>query len=156
MKTEVIQQGFAVMIDHIKEELKVYVGIVFSTVVVLTGVIAWASEKFPSVEYVDMSHVQMVAERMAADEKLTQGLAALESNQDSTNRLLSTMISKQDLAAVKSNLKSNESDMFQVEQFMRVNGFDERSEKRAQQLKSEHAELLLRQNCIISGNAVCN
>ena len=136
-----MKQGYRVMVtDHIRNEYKFYVSLVAGTLLAY----GWVSTQFLTTAQAQVTHDQISKE-----------ISQVGEQQKKLSVLLETLVSKQSLSNVQIEIKTNESEQFQVSQFMRVNGSDPQSERRLQQLKAERNDLEIRRNCIISKNPIC-
>lgn len=135
----------SVVVEHIRSESKYYVSIVVGTVLAL----GWFNTQFLTNAQAKLTHEQMIQQRQDADRELTDGLTELKT-------ILTTQMRKQSLMDVKTAIKTNESETFQLERLIDTEAPRNQDLQRLQRLKAERAELEIKRQCIISGNNVCD
>jgi len=139
-------QGYKnVVVEHIRSEYKFYASIVAGTMLAL----GWFNTNFLTTAQAKLTHEQMIEQREEADREIRTGVNDLKV-------MLTTQIRKQSLSDIKTAIKTNESETFQLERLIETESPREQDRKRLQQLKMERTELEIRRQCIISGNKVCD
>jgi len=139
-------QGYKdVVVEHIRSEYKFYVSIVVGTVIAL----GWFNTNFLTNAQAKLTHEQMIEQRENADREIARGVEELKI-------MLTTQIRKQSLSDIKTAIKTNESETFQLERLIETETPREQDRKRLQQLKMERSELEIRRQCVINGNTVCD
>ena len=146
-----IQGKYRQMIDKVsspKEFFGLVAGIVVSTVTILT----WASVNFVTAAKAE----EMMKEARGADSALAIEIKNLATDIKESNNLIQVHLGKHDLDSVLDRIRENETQTFNIKQFTRVNGSDNQSEARMQQLEIERDALLLKRDCIINNNPLCD
>jgi len=87
---------------------------------------------------------------------LAESIDALTAEVQKTNEGMRLHMEKERLERAKQSISANDSEIFAVEQFIRLNGEDQQSVARLRKLQNERAELELKKACIISRNSVCD
>jgi len=131
-----------------KEFLVWVVGVAIGTV----GLMGWFSTNFVTIaKGVEISEVAH-----EADMVLSQQLVELAEEVKASNAMLMDHIEKEKLNVVLIEIKRNESEVFQITQFVSANGTNEQAEARLRQLRIDHTDLLLKRDCILNNNRLCN
>jgi len=89
-------------------------------------------------------------------EKTLSADASLAEEVKESNDLLRLHIQKSELKDVLSQIKMNEAQVFQIEQWTATNGKNEQATARLRRLKTEHRALILKRDCIINKNPLCD
>ena len=95
-----------------------------------------------------MSHKDIIQKMTAVHEKQAH-------DTEEIRELLTLKIQQDKLDAVNRDIRANDTEMFNIQQWMKVNGEDSQSLKRMKELEGEKDKLLIKRGCIISGNRVC-
>ena len=131
-----------------KEFLVWVAGVAIGTV----GLMGWFSTNFVTIaKGVEISEVAH-----EADMVLSQQLVELAEEVKASNAMLMDHIEKEKLNVVLIEIKRNESEVFQITQFVSANGTNEQAEARLRQLRIDHTDLLLKRDCILNNNRLCN
>jgi len=154
-----LTKGYRVIAEHIRSEIKMYVWIV----ILLGGLLGWMHTEFVSTSMgeVMMAKTQAAIKenadsRQAADEALTKQVMVLAKEVKTSNELLMLHIDKERFNSVTDDIKNVEAEIFNIEQFVSVNGNNEQATNRLRALEAEHEDLILRRNCIINNNPMCD
>jgi len=154
-----LTKGYRVIAEHIRSEIKMYVWIV----ILLGGLLGWMHTEFVSTSMgeVMMTKTQAAIKenadsRQAADEALTKQVMVLAKEVKTSNELLMLHIDKERFNSVTDDIKNVEAEIFNIEQFVSVNGNNEQATNRLRALEAEHEDLILRRNCIINNNPMCD
>ena len=154
-----LTKGYHVIAEHIRSEIKMYVWIV----ILLGGLLGWMHTEFVSTSMgeVMMTKTQAAIKenadsRQAADEALTKQVMVLAKEVKTSNELLMLHIDKERFNSVTDDIKNVEAEIFNIEQFVSVNGDNEQATNRLRALEAEHEDLILRRNCIINNNPMCD
>jgi len=142
-----VQQGYDKVIQTINDARAVwtFIALIIAGVV---GAVGWVYTEFPTAMAMETTHQQIVKEMNAVHEKQAAEMSTIRN-------MLKEKIQSDKLDTVNLAIKNNDAEQFQIEQWMKVNGSDQQSQKRLKTLKTEREELVIRRNCVISGNRVC-
>jgi hypothetical protein len=99
---------------------------------------------------------EMMNKAKAADNELTEQITLLAEEVKVSNGLLMIHMDKERLGSIMTEMRRNETEVFQIQQFVSVNGDNEQSRSRLRQLNAEHEDLELRKSCIINNNPLCD
>jgi len=146
-----MNQRMSRVMDEIKsnkEFLIWIVGVALGTV----GLMGWFSTNFVTIA----KGVEISEGAHQADMVLSQQLVELAEEVKASNAMLMDHIEKEKLNVVLIEIKRNESEVFQITQFVSANGTNEQAEARLRQLRIDHTDLLLKRDCILNNNRLCN
>jgi hypothetical protein len=99
---------------------------------------------------------EMMDKVQAADNELSEQITLLADEVKISNELLIMHMDKEKLSNILSEIRVNETERYNTEQFVSVNGENERTRERLRQLKAQHEDLELRRDCIINNNPLCD
>ena len=155
----ILKQGYTKVVEHIRSELKIYAGIAVAVV----GLIAWMQTEFITTakgkEMMANTQAELaenVTNRVAADKALADQVSVLAVEVKTSNSLLMLHIDKERFSSIATDIRRNEQDVFNIEQFVRVNGPNEQATAQLRSLKAEHEDLILRRDCILNNNKLCD
>ena len=135
MNSKIIQ-GYEKMVERVKTGTELW-----HLLLVVSGAVActvlWMLFTFTTKAAGDDSHESIINDMTIVHKEINSSIKLLR------------------LDAIKRDIRNNDSEMFQVQHWIKVGGEDPQKEKRLQILKLERAELELKRNCIISGNETC-
>lgn len=150
------------MIDRIRNQKEIVLAVLF-VITSTVAVLAWAANNFVTVargevmmERTLSADTEILKETKRRDDEITKQLKDLSDSIDNSNELLLTHIERYSLDSVKAQIKTTESNLFQLEQWVKVNSSDQQSEIRRQQLQTELKALELKKTCIINHNPLCD
>jgi hypothetical protein len=146
-----ITKGVQIVTDTIKGQ-KELIGSIIAVVVMTITAWGWASSEFVTTAKAK----EMMTKAQHADIELSEQIVELSKDIKASNALLLVHIDRYTLDNVKGEIKANQSQTFALQQFIRVNGSDNQSENRLQQLKTERGDLELKKSCIINHNPLCD
>ena len=126
--------------------------LVGSIVIATIGVLAWANTSFVSTA----KGVEMMDEAKEADSVLTERIVVLTQEVQQSNQMLSIHLKQGELDSVLDRIRENDTQQFNIGQFVRVNGSDDQSTKRLRDLENEMKDLELKKTCIITNNPLCD
>ena len=139
------------MADNLKDPQVLVKGI--SAIVVATVVvIAWFSTQFITTAKGE----EMMKKAKDADNQLSAQIAELGIQMKASNQILLIHLDKESLNSVILALRNNDSEQFQIQQFVSVNGNNAQATSRLRDLKAEHEDLEMRRSCIINKNPLCD
>ena len=141
-------QRYKKVVSHIRSEFKFYIAIVVGTAMAF----AWVNTEFLQTS----KAMDMMDRAKQADDELRVEIKSLAVEIKTSNELLLIHIDRYILDKVMSDIKTNETEQFKLEQFTRVNGTNSQSEERSQDLKIELKALEQRRTCIINNNPLCD
>lgn len=144
----VLQQGYDTLKDKIRTSAEVWhliVGIVGTT----AAVVLWMLGTFTTTASDKATHEQIIEQMTAVHKKQAQEMMEIR-------ELLTLKIQQDKLDAVNRDIKANDTEQFNIQQWMKVNGEDSNSVKRLKELETEKDRLQIKRGCIISGNRLCN
>jgi hypothetical protein len=144
-------KGVQTVVDTIKTQ-KELIGSIIAVVVMTVGAWGWASSEFVTTAKAQ----EMMKNTKDADTAISHQILELSEQVKTSNDLLLVHIDRYTLDNVKGEIKTNQSETFALQQFIRVNGSDNQSENRLQQLKTERGDLELKKSCIINHNPLCD
>jgi len=154
-----IRKGYEMVVEHIRSELKIYAGIAVAVV----GLIAWMQTEFITTakgkEMMANTQAELaenVTNRVAADEALATQVSVLAAEVKTSNSLLMLHIDKERFSSIATEIRRNEQEVFGINQFVSVNGANAQATARLRALKSEHDDLILKRDCVINNNKVCD
>jgi len=122
--------------------------IVIGTIVLL----GWLTQNFVTMALGN----EMMDKVQTADSELSQQITLLADEVKISNELLIMHMDKEKLSNILSEIRVNETERYNTEQFVSVNGANERTRERLRQLKAQHEDLELRRDCIINNNPLCD
>lgn len=150
------------MVEFIRQQKEVF-GVVIMIIVGTISALAWASSNFVTnargevmMERTLAADAKILAQTSASDNTLLKQLTTLSDKIETSNELLLTHIERYSLDKIRTEIRTNKSETFALQQFVRVNGSDAQSEARLQQLKTELSELELKKTCTINHNPLCD
>ena len=150
------------VIDMVRNQ-KEFLSVIAAIVVGVIGSLSWATANFVTVargetmmEKTQAADVEIMRQTAERDAALSKQITALTEQVVESNDIMLTHIDRYTLDSVKSEIRTNQSETFQLQQFIRVNGSDNQSEIRKQQLKTDLEELQLKKSCIINHNPLCD
>ena len=143
----VIQQGYQTLKDRIRTSAELW-HLLLAVAGTVAGLLLWMMTTFTTSAADKATHEQIIQQMTAVHEK-----QALEMQE--IRELLTLKIQQDKLDAINRDIKNNETDQFNIQQWMKVNGEDTNSAKRLKELENEKDRLLIKRGCIISGNRVC-
>lgn len=146
-----LNRMYTVMADNINNP-QVFVKWMAAIVVATITVIAWFSTQFITTAKGN----EMMEKTQQADAELSEQIALLGEEMKASNRLLSIHLDKESLNAVILAIRNNDSEQFQIQQFTSVNGTNAQATSRLRDLKAEHDDLVMKKNCIITKNPLCD
>ena len=142
MNTNTTRKGYSKMVvDHVRSEFKIYIGIGVSLVALYT----WMQTEFVT-----------VAKAQATDTEQTAQIISLAKSVEASNNLILFHMEKVKLDDILGDIRRNEQEVFNIQQFVSVNGENEQATARLRALNTEHEDLLLQRSCIINKNDLCN
>ena len=154
-----IRKGYEMVVEHIRSELKIYAGIAVAVV----GLIAWMQTEFITTakgkEMMQNTQAELaenLANRIAADKALADQVSVLASEVKTSNSLLMLHIDKERFSIIAAEIRRNEQEVFGINQFVSVNGENAQATARLRALKSEHEDLMLKRDCILNNNRLCD
>ena len=154
-----LTKGYRVIAEHLRSEIKMYVWIV----IILGGLLGWMHTEFVSTSMgeVMMTKTQHAIKenadsRQEADEVLANEVKTLAKQVMASNSLLMLHIDKERFKSVTDDIKDVEQEIFNLQQFVRVNGSNEQTTTRLRDLEADHEDLILRRTCIINNNPMCD
>ena len=155
----ILKQGYTKVVEHIRSELKVYAGIAVAVV----GLIAWMQTEFITtakgkemMANTQSELAENLANRIAADKALADQVSVLASEVKTSNSLLMLHIDKERFSSIAADIRRNEQEVFGINQFVSVNGENAQATARLRALKSEHEDLILKRDCILNNNKLCD
>lgn len=146
-----IQGMYKDMVDKIgspRDYLKWVAAIVVATV----GAIAWANANYVTTAQGN----QIRAEVKRADDELAKEIRSLAAQVQKSNDLVLVHMDKHELDTVLTRIRENETQTFNLQQFIRVNGSDSQTAIRMQKLKTELKDLEFKKGCIINHIPLCD
>jgi hypothetical protein len=146
-----LQQVKSAMADQYQDPQKLFkwmIAIVVATVVTM----AWFSSNFVTVARGE----EMMGKAQEADSELSEQITLLAGEVKMSNNLLMVHMDKERLGSIITEMRRNETEVFQIQQFVSVNGDNEQSRGRIRQLNAEHEDLELRKTCLINNNPLCD
>jgi hypothetical protein len=144
-------KGVQTVVNAIKTQKELF-GSIIAVVVMTVGAWSWASSEFVTTA----KATEMMKNTKDADTAISHQILELSEQVKTSNDLLLVHIDRYTLDNVKGEIKTNQSETFALQQFIRVNGSDNQSENRLQQLKTERGDLELKKSCIINHNPLCD
>ena len=149
MNTNTTRKGYSKMVvDHVRSEFKIYIGIGVS----LVALYGWMQTEFVTVA---KARENMVLAQ-ATDTEQTAQIINLAKGIEASNTLILFHMEKVKLDDILGDIRRNEQEVFNIEQFVSVNGENEQATARLRALNTEHEDLLLQRSCIINKNDLCN
>lgn len=136
--------------------LRTMAEVIIATVIATVGAISWANSQYVPAEKAEVTHAEILQKSSAGDIEIKKKLDDVERELMKQNELMNDHIDRWKLDNVKNLIRTNRTETFNLEQFIRVNGSDTQSEKRLQSLKSELVELEVKRNCMINRNPLCD
>ena len=153
-----IRKAYSVMADSMNNP-RVFLAWVVAVAVGVILTIGWLSQNFVTKALGE----EMMSKAQQADSELSVQIAELaegvaESNEQikASNALLMIHMDKDRLDGIMTEIRGNEAEVFQIQQFISVNGDNAQSRGRLRDLKAEHEDLELRRDCIINNNPLCD
>ena len=146
-----IRKVYSIMAEQFTDPQKLIkwmIGLVIGTIAVL----GWFSTNFVTTAKGE----EMMGKAKAADVELADQITLLANEVKASNELLMIHMDQGRLESIKTQLRTNETEQFNTQQFVSVNGDNERTRARTRQLKAEHEDLELIKTCIINKNPVCD
>lgn len=146
-----IKKVYSVMADQLQDPQKLFrwmIAIVIATV----GGMGYFSTNFVTTAKGE----EMMNKALDADTELSRQIAELATEVRDSNGLLLIHMEKERLSSILTEIRRNETEVFQITQFVSVNGDNERTRARIRQLKQEHEDLELRKTCLINNNPLCD
>jgi hypothetical protein len=144
-------KGVQTVVNAIKTQKELF-GSIIAVVVMTVGAWSWASSEFVTTA----KATEMMKNTKDADTAISHQILELSEQVKTSNDLLLVHIDRYTLDNVKGEIKTNQAQTFALQQFIRVNGSDNQSENRLQQLKTERGDLELKKSCIINHNPLCD
>ena len=142
---------YSVMADSMNNP-RVFLAWVVSIAIGVLALVAWLTSNFVTVAKGE----EMMKKTLTADENLSEQITMLAGEVKTSNSLLMIHMEKERLASILTEIRRNETEVFQISQFVSVNGDNERTRARVRQLKQEHEDLELRKTCLINNNPLCD
>ena len=99
---------------------------------------------------------EMMEKAQDEDTRLAASISVLADEMKISNGLLMLHLDRERFDNVNNELKTNETNRINTEQWISVNGETERDRVRLRQLKAEHEDLEERKRCIIDNNPLCD
>lgn len=157
-----LKQGYLRVTTAMKDAVKLW-HVVVAFFSVAAYIIGWMMINLQTTQAAETSHQDIIKQMTAVheeikDEQFKQSHQLEDQSKqikDLTN-LLKTKISQDNLSQVNADIRANDAETFQLQQWIKVNGEDAQSAKRLNNLKIEREELVVKRNCIINGNGMCN
>jgi hypothetical protein len=146
-----IRKVYTAMAEQYQDPQKLFkwmIAIVVATVVTM----AWFSSNFVTVARGE----EMMGKAQEADSELSEQITLLATEVKASNNLLMVHMDKERLGSIITEMRRNETEVFQIQQFVSVNGDNEQSRGRIRQLNAEHEDLELRKTCLINNNPLCD
>lgn len=144
----VIQQGYETLKDKIRTSAEVW-HLLVAVVGATAAVVIWMLTTFTTSASDKATHEQIIQQMTAVHTKQAQEMSEIR-------ELLTLKIQQDKLDAVNRDIKANDTEQFNISQWMKVNGEDANSVKRLKELETEKDRLEIKRGCIISGNRLCN
>lgn len=112
---------------------------------------SWASS-----EFVTRALGQDMMDRaQAEDTRLAQQINELADEVKTSNALLLVHMQKEELQKILDDIRRNEAEVYSIEQFVSVNGSNSQASARLRDLKAEHDDYVMRRDCVLTKNPVC-
>lgn len=146
-----MNQRISRVIDNIKENRDFFgwiVGVAIGTV----GLMGWFSTNFVTVA----AGKEISEGARQADVVLGEQIKSLTEEVKESNAMLMAHMEKEKLNTVLSDIRRNEAEVFQIKQFVGANGTNAQAEARLRQLDTERSDLMMKRDCILNGNRLCN
>jgi hypothetical protein len=144
------------MIDHIRSELKVYIGIVLTAVTLTIGVLAWANSNFSTIDRAEIVHKQMIADSNYADNQLAASIKTIGEKQAETNKLLEELIDRRSLDKINADIRETRASIAYWEKFIIANDANDGADNPLGPLRQKLEDLEFKRECIIRNNPRCN
>ena len=159
---DILRKGYTNVTEHVKTFKEIWT--FATTVVVATGTVLGAmSLYFQTVDAAEAAQDEVIAEmtkvheQMAVtDRRLEAELKTLSAQQLENTNLLVLKIRQDNLTDANVAIRVNDSEIFQLEQFIGINGTDSERAKRLRDLKNEAKELQITRDCIINNQHICD
>ena len=131
---------------------RVFLAWVMAVAVGVILTIGWLSQNFVTKALGE----EMMEKAQSSDNELAEQITLLAEEVKISNGLLMIHMDKERLSSILTEIRRNETEVFQISQFVSVNGDNERTRARQRQLKQEHEDLELRKTCLINNNPLCD
>ena len=129
-----------------------FLTLVAAIAIATISLLAWANATFiPTAK-----GAEMMKETKAADAVLSAQIVGLTKEVKQSNELLSIHLKQGELDSVLDRIRENDTQQFNIQQFVRVNGSDVQSTERLRDLENEMDDLELKRDCIITNNPLCD
>jgi len=144
----VIKQGYETLTDKIRTSAELW-HLLLAVAGAAAAIVIWMLSTFTTSASDKATHEQIIQQMTAVHEKQAKETAEIR-------ELLTLKIQQDKLDAINRDIRANETEMFNISQWIKVNGEDTNSLKRLKELESEKDRLQIKRGCIISGNRLCN
>ena len=131
---------------------RVFLTWIVAVVIGVIVTIGWLSQNFVTKALGE----EMMDRAQSSDNELSEQITLLAEEVKISNGLLMIHMDKERLSSILTEIRRNETEVFQISQFVSVNGDNERTRARQRQLKAEHEDLELRKTCLINNNPLCD
>ena len=146
-----IRKAYSVMAETMNNP-RVFLAWVMAVAVGVILTIGWLSQNFVTKALGE----EMMEKAQSSDTELSEQITLLAEEVKISNGLLMIHMDKERLSNILTEIRRNETEVFQISQFVSVNGDNERTRARQRQLKQEHEDLELRKTCLINNNPLCD
>lgn len=109
---------------------------------------------FTARQYADENYVPQ-KEAAATHREIMSQVSQTQQQIEGTQKILQEHIRKYELESVKSDIRNVEDQQFQLEQFISINGVNQMTSKRKDELRRRLKDLEEKKNCIINGRPLC-
>lgn len=133
-----------------------FLAFVASILIAGWGAWQWANANFISTASADVTHEEIIETGAAADEEISRTLDELTEKVEQGNALMRVHMGKHSLESATEQIERLESDLWHLNQFIRINGSDPQSDIRLHRLTTSLKEQELRRECILANNPLCD
>ena len=146
-----LRKAYSVMAENMNNP-RAFLALVATIVIGTIVLLGWLTQNFVTMALGN----EMMDKVQTADSELSQQITLLADEVKISNELLIMHMDKEKLSNILSEIRVNETERYNTEQFVSVNGANERTRERLRQLKAQHEDLELRRDCIINNNPLCD
>ena len=139
------------VIDKIRGDREFF-GWIAAIVIGTITALGWFSANFVTTAKAE----EMMKVAQSADDVLAAEIKGLAISVKESNQLLALHMAKGDLDDVVDKISNNRTQTFNLTQFVRVNGSDDQTDIRLQELEIELEALKIQRGCIINHNPLCD
>lgn len=125
--------------------------LVLSVAIGTMGAWSWASSNFVTVALGE----EMMEKAQGEDDRLARQINNLAEEVQASNALLLVHMQKEELQKILDDIRRNEAEVYQIKQFVGVNGSNSQAAARLRALRTEHDDLIMRRDCVITQNDIC-